>query len=69
MGLNAKGMTRQRQHASISSPFVQACFSVSFHIYDSSQMLHNLSHNEIMITSIVRVETLESYCRIQVVAL
>ncbi|XP_019421599.1 PREDICTED: DNA-directed RNA polymerase IV subunit 1-like isoform X1 [Lupinus angustifolius] len=27
VGLNAKGMTRQRQHASVASPFVQACFS------------------------------------------
>ncbi|KAK7252639.1 hypothetical protein RIF29_36728 [Crotalaria pallida] len=27
VGLNAKGMARQRQHASIASPFVQACFS------------------------------------------
>ncbi|KAE9613175.1 putative DNA-directed RNA polymerase [Lupinus albus] len=27
VGLNAKGMKRQRQHASVSSPFVQACFS------------------------------------------
>ncbi|KAI9076919.1 hypothetical protein K1719_041081 [Acacia pycnantha] len=27
VGLNAKGMTQQRQHASVSSPFVQACFS------------------------------------------
>ncbi|MED6131304.1 hypothetical protein PIB30_008638 [Stylosanthes scabra] len=27
VGLNGKGMTRQRQHASVSSPFVQACFS------------------------------------------
>jgi len=32
VGLNAKGMAQQRQHASVSSPFVQACFSVSFHI-------------------------------------
>ncbi|AES94122.2 putative DNA-directed RNA polymerase [Medicago truncatula] len=27
VGLNAKGMARQRKHASVSSPFVQACFS------------------------------------------
>ncbi|KAL9328666.1 hypothetical protein ACSQ67_003669 [Phaseolus vulgaris] len=27
VGLNAKGMAQQRQHASVSSPFVQACFS------------------------------------------
>ncbi|XP_019445104.1 PREDICTED: DNA-directed RNA polymerase IV subunit 1-like isoform X1 [Lupinus angustifolius] len=27
VGLNAKGMKRQRQHASVASPFVQACFS------------------------------------------
>ncbi|XP_015964342.1 DNA-directed RNA polymerase IV subunit 1 isoform X1 [Arachis duranensis] len=27
VGLNGKGMARQRQHASVSSPFVQACFS------------------------------------------
>ncbi|KAF7828324.1 DNA-directed RNA polymerase IV subunit 1 isoform X1 [Senna tora] len=27
VGLNSKGMARQRQHASVSSPFVQACFS------------------------------------------
>ncbi|XP_054824584.1 DNA-directed RNA polymerase IV subunit 1 isoform X2 [Prosopis cineraria] len=27
VGLNPKGMARQRQHASVSSPFVQACFS------------------------------------------
>lgn len=36
VGLNSKGMARQRQHASVSSPFVQACFSVSFLIYDYS---------------------------------
>nr|KYP67245.1 DNA-directed RNA polymerase II subunit RPB1 [Cajanus cajan] len=27
VGLNAKGMAKQRKHASVSSPFVQACFS------------------------------------------
>ncbi|KAL2348086.1 hypothetical protein Fmac_002086 [Flemingia macrophylla] len=27
VGLNAKGMANQRKHASVSSPFVQACFS------------------------------------------
>ncbi|WJX70714.1 DNA-directed RNA polymerase [Trifolium repens] len=27
VGLSAKGMARQRKHASVSSPFVQACFS------------------------------------------
>ncbi|KAK7317076.1 hypothetical protein RJT34_01003 [Clitoria ternatea] len=27
VGLNAKGMARQRKHASVSSPFVQGCFS------------------------------------------
>ncbi|XP_012574546.1 DNA-directed RNA polymerase IV subunit 1 isoform X2 [Cicer arietinum] len=27
VGLNSKGMARQRNHASVSSPFVQACFS------------------------------------------
>ncbi|XP_057449930.1 DNA-directed RNA polymerase IV subunit 1 isoform X2 [Lotus japonicus] len=27
VGLNAKGIGRQRKHASVSSPFVQACFS------------------------------------------
>ncbi|XP_047156504.1 DNA-directed RNA polymerase IV subunit 1 isoform X2 [Vigna umbellata] len=27
VGLNAKGMALQREHASVSSPFVQACFS------------------------------------------
>ncbi|CAK8539379.1 unnamed protein product [Lathyrus sativus] len=27
VGLNAKGMARQRKHAAVSSPFVQACFS------------------------------------------
>ena len=69
VGLNGKGMARQRQHASVSSPFVQACFSVSFHIYDSSHMLHDLSNNEIMIAVIILVEILESYCRTQVVAL
>lgn len=29
VGLNVKGLRQQREHASISSPFVQACFSVS----------------------------------------
>ncbi|CAK7335435.1 unnamed protein product [Dovyalis caffra] len=27
VGLNAKGLKRQREHASVSTPFVQACFS------------------------------------------
>lgn len=40
VGLNAKGMARQRKHAAVSSPFVQACFSVGFCFYDSNQMLH-----------------------------
>lgn len=39
VGLNSKGLARQRQHASVSSPFVQACFSVSFHIFYYGQML------------------------------
>ena len=32
VGLNAKGLKRQREHASVSTPFVQACFSVSSHM-------------------------------------
>lgn len=42
VGLNAKGMALQRKHASVSSPFVQACFAVSSH-YDSSQIFYDLS--------------------------
>ncbi|KAK2389460.1 DNA-directed RNA polymerase IV subunit [Trifolium repens] len=34
VGLSAKGMARQRKHASVSSPFVQAYFSTSFCIYN-----------------------------------
>lgn len=30
IGLNAKGIEKQRDLASVSSPFTQACFSVSF---------------------------------------
>ena len=33
VGLNAKGMARQKELASISSPFMQACFSVGSHIH------------------------------------
>lgn len=33
VGLNAKGLKRQREHASVSTPFVQACFSVSSHCF------------------------------------
>lgn len=29
VGLNAKGIAQQKGHTSVSSPFVQACFSVS----------------------------------------
>jgi hypothetical protein len=50
VGLNAKGMARQRKHASVSSPFVQACFSVSLCIYVSNQMLHIFSCNNEIIT-------------------
>lgn len=32
VGLNASGIARQREHASVSSPFMQACLSVSSHI-------------------------------------
>lgn len=32
VGLNARGIARQREHASVSSPFMQACFSVSSQI-------------------------------------
>lgn len=32
VGLNAKGIAQHRAHASVSSPFMQACFSVSSHI-------------------------------------
>lgn len=33
VGLNAKGMARQKELTSISSPFMQGCFSVSSHIH------------------------------------
>lgn len=33
VGLNAKGMARQKELTSISSPFMQACFSVGSHTY------------------------------------
>lgn len=32
VGLNAKGIARQNVHESLSSPFVQACFTVSSQI-------------------------------------
>ena len=32
VGLNARGIARQREHASVLSPFMQACFSVSSHM-------------------------------------
>lgn len=35
VGLNAKGIAKHKEHASVSSPFMQACFSVSSHIYYS----------------------------------
>lgn len=31
VGLTPKGLARQREHASVASPFSQACFSVSSH--------------------------------------
>ncbi|WJX54939.1 DNA-directed RNA polymerase [Trifolium repens] len=48
VGLNAKGMARQRKHASVSSPFVQACFSnpgSSFLKAAKSGVMDNLQGN------------------------
>lgn len=42
VGLNAKGWKRQREHASVLSPFVQACFSVSSHCIFSSTYMYSL---------------------------
>lgn len=30
VGLNVKGVSRQREHALVKTPFMQACFSVSY---------------------------------------
>lgn len=33
VGLTSKGLAQQREHASVPSPFSQACFAVSSHVF------------------------------------
>lgn len=43
VGLNVKGLSRQREHALVKTPFMQACFSVSYLIVN---LCMNHHHNE-----------------------
>ena len=48
VSLNARGIARQREHASVSSPFMQACYSVSslcVFLYFGIGMIFYISEN------------------------
>lgn len=51
VSLNAKGLAQQMKHASVSSPFMQACFSVSSpstHFHLCIYLLIFISHDDLI---------------------
>lgn len=59
VGLNVKGVTRQREHALVKTPFMQACFSVSYLISN----IHLNPHEQAMNVNLISTRfSAESWC-------